>query len=88
MPFMIAQGGCRGGADMHARNWANHNGMCCVTFHAAWFKFGTQAGPIRNQQMLAHFKPDTLYAFPGGRGTQSCVDTARALNISVMEIDR
>ena len=40
-------------------------------------KHGNAAGPIRNQRMLDHGKPDIVVAFPGGSGTADMVKLSR-----------
>ena len=42
---LIIEGGT-GGADWHARCWAEEHGVACATFPAPWEKYGRHAGPI------------------------------------------
>ena len=84
----IAEGGAPG-ADRHARKWAKARGIPVRTFPADWDKYGhhpgSKAGPIRNAEMLAQFKPDGVVAFPGGVGTISMMAIARMAKVMVWE---
>ena len=67
-PLTIIQGGAPG-ADCWAREWAHGQTpaqeVTLVSVPADWEKWGTAAGPKRNQMMLDQ-KPDIVLAFPGG----------------------
>lgn len=52
---------------------------------AEWKKYGKAAGPIRNRQMLES-GVNMLVAFPGGRGTNNAVMTARSMGIPVWDL--
>jgi hypothetical protein len=80
----IAEGGAKG-ADRHARKWAESHGIPVQTFPADWERYGVRAGPIRNADMLAQFKPDGVVAFPGGPGTISMMAIARMAKVTVWE---
>lgn len=82
----IIEGGATG-ADTLAREWwkARHVGEL-ITVRADWKKHGKAAGPIRNQHMVDHYKPELVVAFPGGRGTADMVRRAKAADVKVMEI--
>lgn len=84
-PDMIIEGGAAG-ADSLGRLWAKENGILCQTFRADWNMNGRAAGPIRNRQMLAAHPDATVVAFPGGRGTENCVATAKLLGHTVLRI--
>lgn len=71
------------GADTLAGEWARANGVPERVFRADWARYGRAAGPIRNQEMLLHGKPDLVLAFPGGRGTEDMVDRATQQLVSV-----
>jgi len=81
----IAEGGSFG-ADAHADEWACMRGIPSTTYNAEWAKHGKAAGPIRNAEMLAKFKPDAVIAFPGGTGTADMVAKARATGVRVIEV--
>ena len=78
--------GAAPGADTLAVKWAIANGINTITYAAEWDKHGRAAGPKRNQAMLEGEKPDSVVAFPGGRGTADMVRRARAAGITVVEI--
>lgn len=80
--------GAATGADALAIEAAEELGIPMRLFPADWKKHGRAAGPIRNGEMLREFKPDVVWAFPGGRGTADCVRQAKALGIPVVEMDR
>lgn len=81
----LIQGGAKG-ADRIAVAWADNHMIEVVTYPADWELYGRMAGPIRNREMLDDGKPDVLVAFPGGKGTASCVREARKLGIEVIEV--
>lgn len=83
----MAQGGATG-ADALARRWARWRGVWCVPYEADWNRYGKAAGPIRNERMLADFRPDLVVAFPGGRGTAHMVDIASRAGVRVMVVSR
>jgi YspA, cpYpsA-related SLOG family len=83
--FLI-EGGARG-ADFFARHWAIEREVRYKTYPADWGKYGGDAGPIRNLQMLEEGKPDLVIAFPGGPGTRHMVDIARRKGFNVTEIE-
>lgn len=75
------------GADQLARKWAIMMSIPVGTFFADWNSYRRAAGPIRNRRMLTEGKPDLLVAFPGGKGTASCVAIARELGIEVLTVE-
>lgn len=77
--------GDAGGLDALVRRWAKANGVPYAVFPALWHAHGRSAGPRRNRLMLETVRPDVLVAFPGGRGTASCVAEAQRLGIAVTE---
>jgi len=84
-PSEIAEGGATG-ADTMAAAWAWRNGRPRRTYKANWELYGRSAGPRRNAEMLADFKPDAVVAFPGGKGTQNMIDQARRRGVPVIEV--
>ncbi len=48
-----------------------------------WKHMGKSAGPIRNQHMAWY--ADAVIAFPGGRGTQNMIETAKREGLAVYE---
>lgn len=80
----LAQGGARG-ADLLSRKWALERGVPFIQFDANWALHGKRAGPIRNAQMLATFKPEMVIAFTGGRGTAHMREIAFLAGVPVMD---
>lgn len=80
----IIEGGAKG-ADMLAGLYANFRNLPLEIYPAQWEKYGNQAGPIRNMQMIVEGKPDCVLALPGGRGTANMVQQAKDAGIRVIE---
>jgi hypothetical protein len=55
-------------------------------YKAKWDKYGKSAGPIRNKKMLDEGKPDLVFAFPGGPGTNNMIKQAKEKNILIYNI--
>ena len=81
----IAHGGARG-ADEIAGQWGEAEHIPVRSFPANWKRDGKAAGPIRNQKMLAEFRPDIVIAFSGGRGTADMVRRAEAEGVRVVRM--
>lgn len=81
----IITGGARG-ADEGAANWGHGEHLKVSVYEANWKKHGNAAGPIRNQRMLDHGKPDIVVAFPGGRGTADMVKRAEDAGVRVIRV--
>lgn len=73
-PRAIIHGDARG-ADRLAGRYAREHGIHCTAVPAHWGQYGSMAGPMRNQRMLA-MRPDVVVAFPGGVGTSDMVNRA------------
>ena len=84
-PNRVVHGAARG-ADTLANDWAERLALDIISMPADWDKYGRSAGHIRNAAMLIH-KPSLVVAFPGGRGTASMVQKARAANVDVAKIE-
>lgn len=82
---MVIESGANG-ADAHGGIWADNNGIPRCTMFANWDKFGNKAGPIRNQAMIDHLKPNCVVAFPGGAGTRDMVARAKSSGVKVWEV--
>ncbi len=61
---VVISGGARG-ADTFAEEAARTRGLKTLVFHADWENLGRRAGPIRNEQIIAHC--DRVVAFWDGR---------------------
>lgn len=81
---LLISGGAKGADDLAAR-WGLFAKLPVCVFPANWRHIGKAAGPIRNQQMLDHGKPDLVVAFPGGSGTAHMVRIAREAGVEVVE---
>lgn len=77
------------GADTMSRLWAEHNGVSVKRFPANWRRYGHQAGPIRNRQMLREGCPELVVAFkkPGAKstGTNHMIAISKAAGLEVEE---
>lgn len=58
----IIHGDCRGADDIASRS-LHGVGIERIAFPPDWKKYGTPAGPIRNQKMIDEGKPDIVLAF-------------------------
>jgi len=78
----VVEGGADG-VDLAAWMHAIENGMATTRFDALWNKYGTRAGPIRNQQMVDY--ADALIAIPdkASVGTWDAVRKAESKGIPV-----
>ena len=85
MPECVVNGGARG-ADLMAKQWAEHHAIEARSVAADWGLHGRAAGPIRNQSMLDKYVPDLVVAFPGGKGTADMVRRSRKAGVDVAEI--
>ena len=81
---IVIHGGAQG-ADSLAGAVAKELGLQLEVYPAQWAKYGKAAGPIRNQQMLDS-KPDTVIAFPGGKGTKDMVTRATNNGVPVIVV--
>jgi hypothetical protein len=85
-PFSHVIMGDANGADLMAMFWAGANNIPHTRFVAKWEREGRAAGPIRNQAMLDHGKPDLVIAFPGGTGTADMMRRAGNAGVRVIPI--
>lgn len=74
------------GADTLAAQWAHQQNITVICFPAKWKEHGRAAGPIRNQLIIDHGRPDLLVAFPGGKGTLDMRCRAKAARISIIDL--
>lgn len=81
--FSVVIHGAAYGADRFAEKWAKSRQIEIESVPANWKRFGKQAGPFRNAEMLRR-KPELVIAFPGGRGTADMVEKALAAHIKVI----
>jgi hypothetical protein len=80
------------GADTLAGKMAIQMGLMCVVHTAEWDKYGKGAGPIRNQAMLDHAKPDVCVAFLHTdlpcRGTRDMMERCFRAGVPVLVVTR
>jgi hypothetical protein len=86
-PSKIVHGNALG-ADRMAGEWGKRMAIDVIAVPADWHRYGSAAGPIRNENMLVTYRPKRVIAFPGGRGTADMVKRAqkRCGEIDVIEI--
>lgn len=91
-PITVIRNGGMTGADALSSYWAYENQVDTHCYGALWGAEGRRAGPTRSRLMLTRGQTlmvevpaDLLVAFPGGRGTDAAVKTARELNIAVLD---
>ncbi len=70
---LVITGGCPTGIDRWAQRVAQSIHVPVCVFVAPWGAMGDVAGPWRNSAMSRLALADVLMAFPGNRGTASCV---------------
>lgn len=85
MPDLVIQGGASG-ADSLAYNWCMRNKVEGKTYQADWNAHGKAAGPIRNRQMIEENPEAIVVAFPGGKGTSSCIEIAKQFGRLVLSV--
>ncbi len=85
-PFERLMHGDARGVDKMAGKWARAHGVLEWDFLPEWHRVDAHDGEGRNQRMIAECAPDLVIAFPGGVGTESMIEAARAAAIEVVEI--
>jgi hypothetical protein len=79
------------GVDRQALEFACARGVFFVVHTADWTRYGSAAGPIRNQKMVdCAGSSARALAFPHGKstGTRGCVKLCRAAGIVVRVVER
>ena len=86
----VIHGNCRG-ADKMAGFAAELQGMKVLTYPAEWKKYGSSAGPIRNNRMLVEGEPDVVIAFHENilksKGTKNMMEQACEKDVDVILIE-
>lgn len=82
-PLTQVLSGKAAGADQFGEMWAAEHAIPVAEFPPDWVAYGKSAGPRRNRQMAEN--ADAVVLFPGGDGTQSMFDIARALNLKIYD---
>lgn len=75
--------GAAPGADSIAEQWAKNRQVPYLGMPAKWNKYGKAAGFRRNSEMAA-LAPDFVMAFRGGKGTQSMINLAKKLSLTLI----
>jgi hypothetical protein len=85
--------GCAKGVDSLASRYAQTTVNAEARFPADWTLYGRSAGPRRNMQMVEFARDLTragwevvVLAFPGGRGTENCIETAERAGLTVKRV--
>lgn len=91
VPERIVSGGATG-ADSLAERWSKENNIPITIHYAEWSKYGTRAGPIRNQLIVNELdvrQGDSVIAFWDGisKGTLCTIKMAEKLKIPVHVIN-
>lgn len=76
------------GADTIADIWARVRGHDFKGYPADWHMFKSNAGKVRNAQMLEEEDVDLVIAFPGGWGTMDMLTKARVADIPTIEVSK
>lgn len=91
-PDLVVISGMARGADSHAAEWAERNGVELDPYPADWATHPRAAGPIRNRRMLKEGRPDLVVAFSddlaASRGTRDMVSIAKAAGVPVYVVGR
>lgn len=80
---IVVHGGASG-ADSMADSWCQKHGIHTFMCQSLWHYYSHAGGPIRNEVMLACMRPHMLIAFPGGKGTESCIRLAKKFGIPII----
>lgn len=83
--LVVIQGGARG-ADTIAATWCTDSKVQFEQYGAQWDKYGKAAGFIRNKRMLEEGKPDVVWAFGYGKGTDMMVNLAKDAGLPVYRV--
>lgn len=96
----VVHGACSTGADRHASDWAwLRPGAKEEPHRADWRRYGAQAGPVRNKEMvdagadlcLAFIgpctRPNCFDVVHGSHGATNCANLARAAGIKTIRVE-
>jgi len=82
----VIEGEARG-VDTLSRDAALERGLMVERYPAQWSRYGRRAGPIRNQIMLEHGKPEVMiyfhYNIAESKGTKDMITRCRKARIPV-----
>jgi hypothetical protein len=82
IPSVVISGNARG-VDRLGELWAEENKVPCIRYPANWEKYGSMAGPIRNEKMAE--EADALIAIWDGKskGTKHMIGAAKRRGLKV-----
>lgn len=80
------QRNCQIGVDGFGEDWGNENQVDVTIFEAEWFKYGKQAGPLRNAKMAKYADALILVWDGKSRGSASMLAEARKNGLLVKEV--
>lgn len=87
----LVNGGAKG-VDTIARMWAEEVGGIEIKNYPVtdsdWKRLGKSAGIQRNSEMLEKEKPDGVFCFPGGKGTEDMFNRAYHNNIELWKSEK
>ena len=86
-PVTMLIHGAAPGADSLAETWAKAHDVIILRYPADWASHGRAAGPMRNEYMLGHSRPELVVAFPGGKGTTDMVVRAQRARLPCAFVD-
>ncbi len=75
--------GCAKGADTYGEEWASSLDIPIKKFLANWYKYGKQAGFVRNAEMAQY--ADAVVLFPGGKGTEHMYNMAKSHELKIYD---
>lgn len=81
----VLHGACVTGADQLAQQWAIERERPYIGVPAECSKRGREAVPVRNELML-HYAPQGVIAFPGGPGTKDMCDRSEKAGFKVWRV--
>lgn len=73
------------GCDACVYAWARNRRIAVSRFVADWTGYGNMAGEMRNEVMIRQ-KPDRLFAFIGGTGTDDMMERADAHHVPIERV--
>jgi hypothetical protein len=89
---ILLSGGARGADSLAEEIWTLDFQLPAMVAPAPWDRVGKAAGPVRTYAILTGTAwspymtqtPDVVLAFPGGKGTEYTVKSARKLGVEVV----
>jgi hypothetical protein len=82
---VLIHGGAKGADSMCDKYAKERFDITVERYPAQWIEYGKAAGFIRNKQMLVEGKPDCVFAFPGGKGTDNMIQQALKAKVKILQ---